>query len=78
MLKYDIVLGCLICTVLCLALVGSFEVDQEANQTLVIYHHIYTALYYVVVVVVGGPYNFRFRVKLYPIQPTYLFEESTR
>lgn len=25
-----------------------------------------------------GPYSFRFRVKLYPIQPTYLFEESTR
>ncbi|XP_065883403.1 band 4.1-like protein 3 [Dysidea avara] len=25
-----------------------------------------------------GPYNFKFKVKLYPIQPTYLFEESTR
>lgn len=25
-----------------------------------------------------GPYNFRFRVKLYPISPTYLFEDSTR
>ena len=61
--------------VFCLALVGSYEVNQEADQTLVILHYISTLHY---AVVIGGPYNFRFRVKLYPIQPTYLFEESTR